>query len=226
MQEKPVLTFFEVFDISLARSEKLLQFFDTDEACLPTVLKQYIDRGDDPLVAAAKTLLQLSKPNVPMTVDQIVSLASRCYQISKPKASLFKAEIKAHTFKPFSHPTHGGSITPSPPMRADRGNGSKTRPGCESQKGRCTPEPPRSRDSTENPRALGRGGGRGIYNTPEDVAHCILATHPLPDGNKRFAFLVFVAMYVYNYDDVPCCKRFKSVLERWINEQKLSEPDC
>lgn len=133
MHEKPILTFFKVYDKSRAKPEALLEFFDTDEACIPTYIEDLLDKGLTPVEAVAKTLLDLSPPLVPMTVSQTEKLLSRC-----------------------------------------------------------------------------------DLDTPEKSALCILETHPLPDGNKRSAFLMFLAKYMTIYNELPCCKMFRAVLEKWF----------
>jgi len=131
LHEKPALTFLKVYDKSTETPRSLLEFFNTDEPCVPAYIAQLLDEGLSPIEAVSKALLDLSPPDVLLTASQIEALLSKC-----------------------------------------------------------------------------------DFDDPEKSAFCLLRTHPLPDGNKRSAFLMFLA----KSRRIRTCSEFKQVLENWMSE--------
>lgn len=136
MQEKPVLVFLKTYDLSSAPPRTLLDFFDTDEACVPTT------DVSNPLEDAVRMLYRTVPPEAVLTESVAVSRAKMC-----------------------------------------------------------------------------------DLETPEASALCVLRNHPLPDGNKRLAFLLFLYKYIYLYDEPPCCRSFGKVIARWLQELNLEGED-
>lgn len=132
MQEKPVLVFLKTYDKSSEGLQTLLEFFDIDEACVPS-----FEIGPDPLADSVVVLYSEVPPEAVLPLQTAVSRARACN-----------------------------------------------------------------------------------LDTPEESALCVLSTHPLPDGNKRLAFLLFIAKYIEKYESFPCCRDFKRVLEEWASHLK------
>jgi len=59
------------------------------------------------------------------------------------------------------------------------------------------------------------------YFDPSDplrTAKRIVRYHPLPDGNKRAALVLYILLYWLNNEYFPPCKHLKKILEEYLRE--------